>query len=100
MLPRYLFNLFTSQSWQQSVNLLPIMLFKICDNFFVFNFQGSLKDICFENVECILKLLEDNPQNLNAIILKKTKRSFKGKKGTVLKNWSIPGLFFIYFRSF
>ena len=52
------------------------------------NLQNSLKDTCFENVECILKLLEDNPQNLNAVILKKTKRSFKGIIGNTEKNLS------------
>ena len=40
--------------------------------------QNSLKDICYENVDCILKLLDENTEKAESTLLKKTERSFRG----------------------
>merc|ERR1712045_903758 len=43
-----------------------------------------LKDVCYENIDCILKLLDESgAENSTVVVLKKTERSFKG----LLKQW-------------
>ena len=37
-----------------------------------------MKDICYENVDCILKLLDENTEKAESTLLKKTERSFRG----------------------
>jgi hypothetical protein len=44
---------------------------------------NSLKDICYENVDCILKLLDENTEKAESTLLKKTERSFRG----LLRQW-------------
>ena len=47
-------------------------------------FQTILKDVCYENIDCILKLLDESgAENSTVVVLKKTERSFKG----LLKQW-------------
>ena len=42
--------------------------------------QTILKDVCYENIDCILKLLDESgAENSTVVVLKKTERSFKGK---------------------
>merc|ERR1712228_95131 len=41
-----------------------------------------LKDVCYENIDCILKLLDESGTE-GSTVLKKTERSFKG----LLKQW-------------
>ena len=41
--------------------------------------QTILKDVCYENIDCILKLLDESgAENSTVVVLKKTERSFKG----------------------
>ena len=40
-------------------------------------FQTILKDVCYENIDCILKLLDESGAE-GSTVLKKTERSFKG----------------------
>lgn len=42
------------------------------------NFQNALRDICYENVDCILKLLDENSDKNDSMMFKKTERSFRG----------------------
>ena len=59
-----------------------------------FILQTILKDVCYENIDCILKLLDESgAENSTVIVLKKTERSFKGK---FLNLWMI----FRYFVSY
>ena len=44
------------------------------------NFQNALRDICYENVDCILKLLDENSDKNDSMMFKKTERSFRGNK--------------------
>ena len=45
-----------------------------------FTLQTILKDVCYENIDCILKLLDESgAENSTVVVLKKTERSFKGK---------------------
>ena len=48
--------------------------------------QNSLKDICYENVDCILKLLDENTEKAESTLLKKTERSFRGNI-LIIKNF-------------
>ena len=46
----------------------------------LFALQTILKDVCYENIDCILKLLDESgAENSTVVVLKKTERSFKGK---------------------
>ena len=46
----------------------------------LFTLQTILKDVCYENIDCILKLLDESgAENSTVVVLKKTERSFKGK---------------------
>ena len=55
------------KNWLQSLSILKK------------SFQTILKDVCYENIDCILKLLDESgAENSTVVVLKKTERSFKG----------------------
>ena len=59
------------------------------------NLQNALRDICYENVDCILKLLDENSDKNDSMMLKKTERSFRGSK-TLSKDIANEDFIIIY----
>ena len=58
-------------------------------------FQTILKDVCYENIDCILKLLDESGAE-GSSVMKKTERSFKGKKKRKIKKEKSLIFFFFF----